>query len=106
MEIDVFWQRNRKPVGEILLGLLTQSLRGAELRAPPIVNRRPVEFRVFRNLVFLKFLQQLGKPGSPGLRKWHGVDASDFDSDLAVRQVVDVQRYDEVLEFFLFGYAL
>ena len=50
-------QRYRKPIGEILLGLLAQSLLGAELRAPPVVNRRPVEFRVFGDAVFLQFFQ-------------------------------------------------
>jgi len=48
-------QRNRKPIGEVLLGLLTQSLLGAELRAPPLVNRRAIEFRVFGDAIFFQF---------------------------------------------------
>ena len=99
-------QRYRKPIGEILLWLFTQSLLGAELRAPPVVDRRPVEFPVLGNAVFLQFFQQLGKPGAPGWREGHGIDARDFDGGITVRQIVDVQRNDEVLEFFFFGYAL
>ena len=106
VEINMRGQRNRKPIGEVLLGLLTQSLFGAELRAPPLVHRRPVEFRVLGNAVFLQFFQELGKPGAPGWHARHGIDAGDFDGGITVRQIVDVQRDDEVFHFFLLGYAL
>ena len=106
VKIDVRGQRDRKPVGEVFLRLLAHPLLGAKLGAPPVVDRRPVEFRVLGNLVFFEFLQQLGKPRAPGLRKRHGIDAGDFDGDFTVRQIIDVQRNDEVLEFFPFGDAL
>jgi len=38
VEIDMFRQRHRKPVGEILFGFVAQPLLGAKLRAPPVIT--------------------------------------------------------------------
>src|SRR5207249_9677342 len=106
MEIDMLRQRDRKPVGEILLWLPPQSLLCTELRAPPVIHGRTIELRVIGNAIFLKLFEQLDKPVAPGAFEPDGVDSGKLNGHIAVGEIVDVQWDDEIFEFVFFGDAL
>ena len=65
---------------------------------PPFVYGLRAEGPFRRNFLLLEFLHQLVQPRRPGLSERDRVQAAQQDVHLVVREVIDVQRDDEIAE--------